>query len=96
MYLISGRNIHVRAHICEVGQEKNERGIWKWVLPYAEPCKCTSVRLGGMNTRTPIRLFKPTYVSKPLVSTDIAKIRKHYGLQCTGKENANVYQEKRL
>ena len=38
-----------------------------------------------MNTRTPIRPFKPTYVSKPLVSTDVAKIRQHYGLQCKGK-----------
>ena len=43
-----------------------------------------------MNTQTPIRSFKPTYVSKPLVSTDIAKIRKHYGLQCTGKNNENL------
>ena len=89
-HLISGCNIYVRAHICEVGQEKNERGIWKWVLPYAEPCKCTSVRMGGMNTQTPIRPFRPTYVSKPLVSSKIAKIRKHYGLQCSGKKDNNV------
>ena len=88
--LISGRNIYVRAHICEVGQEKNERGILKWILPYAEPCKCTSVRMGGMNTRTPIRPFKPTYVSKPLVSSNIAKIRKHYGLQCSGKRDKHM------
>ena len=87
VHLISGHNIQVRAHICEVGKEKDQRGIWKWVLPYAEPCKCTSVRMGGMNTRTPIRPFKPTYVSKPLASTDVAKIRKHYRLQCSGKND---------
>ena len=90
-HLISGRNFQVRAHICEVGQEKDDRGIWKWVLPYSEPCKCTSVRMGGMNTRTPIRPFKPTYVSKPLVSSDIAKIRKHYKLQCSGKNKSYIY-----
>ena len=72
--------------MCEVGQEKDENGIWKWVLPYANPCACTSVRFGGINTRTPIRPFKPTYASKPLVSTDAAKIRQHYRLHCKGKK----------
>ena len=71
--------------MCEVGKEKGENGIWKWVLPYAEACECTSVKLGGTNTMTPIRPFKPLYVSKPLVSNDVAKIRQHYGLQCNGK-----------
>ena len=71
--------------MCEVGQEKDGNGIWKWVLPYAEPCDCTSVKLGGMITKTPIRPFKPLYVSKPLVSNDVARIRQHYGLQCIGK-----------
>ena len=74
--------------MCEVGQEKNEHGIWKWVLPYAKPCDCTSIRLGGTNTRTPIRPFKPLYVSKPLVSTNVAMIRQHYGLRCKGKNDA--------
>ena len=68
--------------MCEVGQERDETGIWKWVLPYAEPCDCTSVRFGGMNTRTPMRPFKPTFADKPLVSTNIAKIRQHYDLHC--------------
>ena len=89
--IILGRNIHVRAHICEVGQEKNEQDIWKWVLPYARPCGCTSVRLGGMNTRTPIRPFKPLYVSKPLASTDVAKIRDHYGIRCKGE--SDIYSD---
>ena len=86
IYLISGYNIHVLAHICEVGQEKDEHGNWKWALPNAEPCKCTSVKLGGTNNETHMRPFKPTYVNKPLVSNEIAIIRKHYGLQCTGKD----------
>ena len=72
--------------MCEIGQEKDENDIWKWVLPYANPCTCTSVRLGGMNTRTPIRPFKPLYVTKPLVSTDVARIRQFYGLQCKRKK----------
>ena len=32
-----------------------------------------------------MRPFKPLYVSKPLVSTDVGTIRQHYGLQCKGK-----------
>ena len=75
--------------MCEVGQEKDGNGIW--VLPYAEPCDCTSVKLGGMSTKTPIRPFKPLYVSKPLVSNDVARIRQHYGLQCNGKTKTYFY-----
>ena len=85
LFFYLGRIIHVRAHACEVGQEQDEKGIWKWVLPHAKPCDCTIVRLGGMNTRTPIRPFKPSYANTPLVFTDITKIKRHYGLQCKGK-----------
>ena len=38
--------------------------------------------MGGVNTWTPIRPFKPVYVKSPLLSNDVAKIRKHYNLKC--------------
>ena len=38
--------------------------------------------MGGMNTWTPIRPFKPTYVYTPLISDDVKKIREHYKLNC--------------
>ena len=53
-----------------------------WVLPYPNPCACTEVIMGGMNTWTPIRPFKPTYVYSPLISNNIKKIRKHFNLAC--------------
>ena len=86
-FSFSGSNNYIQAHNCDVGQEKDDRGIWKWVLPYAEPCKCTSVRMGGITTQSPIRTFKKTYVSKPLVSTNVENIRKHYELRCTGEND---------
>ena len=60
----------------------------------AKPCDCTSVNLRGMNTRTPIRPFKPLYVSKPLISTDVAKISQHYGLRCKGENDAFSFRLK--
>ena len=74
--------IYVHGHICEVGREKDETNIWMWVLPYPDPCLCTEVIMGGMNTWTPIRPFKPVYASTPLISDDMQKIRKHYNLKC--------------
>ena len=74
--------IHAEAHICEVGREKDETNTWKWVLPYPDSCLCTEVIMGGINTRTPIRPFKPTYAFSPLLSDDIGKIREHYNLTC--------------
>ena len=58
--------------------------VWRWVLPYQHPCSCTSVIMGGVNTWTPIRPFKPIYVNTPLLSDDIDKIRAHYGIICVG------------
>ena len=72
----------VNAYICEVGQERNANNDWRWVLPYPNPCECTSVIMGGVNTWTPIRPFVPTYVLSPLISHDIKAIRAHYGLEC--------------
>ena len=72
------------AHICEVGRERDESNTWRWVLPYQHPCECTKIIMGGVNTWTPIRPFKPTYVNTPLLSDDVDKIRKHYGLDCDG------------
>ena len=78
--------MYIRAHVCEVGRERDENGVWKGVLPNANLCDCTGVRLGGINTRTPIRPFKPLDVTKPHVSTNFAKIRPFYELQCNGKK----------
>ena len=85
--MIPGPQHQVRAHYCDVGREKDLHGNWRWVLPYRDPCKCTKVRLGGMNIDTPERSFNPVYVNEPLVSDNIEKIRDHYGLQlqCKGK-----------
>ena len=80
----AGNLLHVGAHICEVGRERDESSTWRWVLPYQHPCDCTEVIMGGVNTWTPIRPFKPTYVNTPLLSDDVDEIRKHYGLDCNG------------
>ena len=74
--------IVVDAHICEVGRERDQHNEWKWVLPYPNPCECTSVIMGGLNTWTPIRPFIPVYVKSPLFSDDVNEIREHYGLAC--------------
>ena len=81
--------IYAHGHICEVGREKDETDTWMWVLPYPNPCLCTEIIMGGMNTWTPIRPFKPVYASTPLISDDVEKIRKHYNLKCE-KQGKNI------
>ena len=81
-----GYLVQVNANICEVGRERNQYNEWKWVLPYPDPCSCTKIIMGGMNTWTPIRPFVPTYVNTPLLSEDLKAIRSHYGLECNEGE----------
>ena len=80
--------IKVNASICEVGREKNEDNVWKWVLPYPDPCVCTRVIMGGMDTWKPIRPIVPAFTETPLLSNDVNAIRAHYGLRCeTGSKS---------
>ena len=74
--------IYTHGHTCEVGREKDETNTWMWVLPYPDPCLCTKVIMGGMNTWTPMRPFKPVYAKSPLLSDDVKEIRMHYNLKC--------------
>ena len=76
--------INVNAYICEVRPEREhtKKCKLKWILESPTPCDCTSVVMGGFNTRIPERLCAPVAVDNPLVSDDINSIRKHYGLQC--------------
>ena len=78
----TGSIVQVNPHICEIGQERDQYNVWKWVLPYPDPCKCTEVIMGDMNTCTHIRPFQPTYADSPLLSNDIKAIREHYQLVC--------------
>ena len=68
-----------------MGRERNQLDEWKWVLPYLDPCGCTRVIMGGMNTWTPIRTYVPTYADSPFWSEDMKAIRMHYGLECGEK-----------
>ena len=78
----TGHLTRVDANTCEVANERNRHNEWKWVLPYPNPCGCTKIIMGGMNTWTPIRPFVPTYVETPLLSHDVDEIRRHYRLKC--------------
>ena len=85
-YLLLGPHMHVQGHTCLVGQEKDRDNKWRWVLPYEDPCACTSVMTGGVNIETPERSFDPMYVEKPLRSNNIEEIREHYNLKCKGRK----------
>ena len=82
--------LRTNAYICEVGSERNENNEYRWVLPYSNPCECTSVIMGGVNTWTPIRPFLPVYAVSPLISDDINAIREHYGIKCEGESKLTV------
>ena len=78
LFLFSDIFLEVEAYICKVGREKDETQVFHWVLPCGHLCECTKILMGGMNTWTPIRPFKPTYVNSPLLSDDVDEIRTHY------------------
>ena len=71
--------------ICFAGLESNPEpgGKLRWMIPMADPCKCTEVRLGGMYNPTLTRPFEVKYLDTSLQSSDSNEIKKW--LNCPGK-----------
>ena len=84
-WCLKGSQMQVSAHSCLVGQERDLDNKWRWVLPYENPCACTSVMTGGVNFETPERSFDPVYVNSSLRSDNINEIRNHFNINCQGK-----------
>ena len=85
----SERQHLVSSHICEIGKTLNKQGLYLWVLPDPDPCGCTSVTFGVhggcWKNSPPVIPPDAIYVDKPLVSRNVGKIRRYYGLICQGK-----------
>ncbi|XP_071797803.1 uncharacterized protein [Asterias amurensis] len=67
-----------QAMICSIGQEPDAANgnKFRWVIPVSDPCECTKIRMGGLNTRTPARPFNVTYHDTPFINDDYKKIWK--------------------
>ncbi len=74
------------AMVCLIGREPDSNAArrYRWVIPVEDPCKCTEIRPGGINNRTPGRHFKVIYFDTLLVSKSPMEIRKW--LNCSGKK----------
>ncbi|XP_033630815.1 uncharacterized protein LOC117292775 [Asterias rubens] len=66
-----------KAMVCQMGQEPDSNAAhrYRWVIPVEDPCKCTEIRPGGINTRTPGRNFKVIYFDTILISNSPKEIR---------------------
>ncbi|XP_071795749.1 uncharacterized protein [Asterias amurensis] len=71
------------AMVCSISQEHDPSAgnIYRWVVPVEDPCRCTEIRMGGMNTRTPCRNFKVIYFDIPMSTADEV----HNLLNCSGE-----------
>ena len=58
--------------VCTIGLEPDPSAgnIYRWVIPVEDPCSCTEIQLGGMNTRTPGRNFEVIYFDVLMSSAD--------------------------
>ena len=73
--------------VCFIESEYNPRSNepHRWVLPADDPCKCTSIRLGGMmsHAASRYRQVKLNYLDKIILSDDPQEIRAFFN--CPGK-----------
>ena len=78
--------MNIKGYTCKLTPERDQKDPEKckviWVLNYPNPCECTSVVMGGFNTRIPDRSFVPGSAYTPFLSDDISIIREHYGILC--------------
>ena len=74
-------DIQVNGKSCEVGIHLDQFNEWKWVLPYPDPCTCTKVIMGGVNTWNFGHPFMRTYDSS-LFSDDVNEFLDQLLLTC--------------
>ncbi|XP_038061206.1 uncharacterized protein LOC119731954 [Patiria miniata] len=67
-----------QAMYCEIGQEPDpaSQNRYRWVIPVKDPCQCTEVRVGSLNTRAPCGPFDVRYYDTFLHSSNQTEIRK--------------------
>ncbi|XP_033628169.1 fibrinogen-like protein 1 [Asterias rubens] len=70
----------VSSEVCYYGNEPDPShgNKLRWVLPVRDPCRCTVIRIGGMNSVTPKRAFQPKYEDQPFTTKDVTEIRKKF------------------
>ncbi|XP_071790814.1 techylectin-5A-like [Asterias amurensis] len=70
----------VSSEVCHYGNEPDPShgNKLRWVLPVRDPCRCTVIRLGGMNSMTPKRAFQPKYEDQPFTTKEVTEIRKKF------------------
>ena len=73
-----------KAMSCSIGQEPDpeSHNRYRWLIPVEDPCQCTQIQLGGVNTRTPCRPFNVTYYDTFLLSNNTQEIQQW--LNCSG------------
>ncbi|XP_038061158.1 uncharacterized protein LOC119731931 [Patiria miniata] len=76
--LLIARLRRTQAMYCEIGQEPDPacQNRYRWVIPVKDPCQCTEVRVGSLNTRAPCRPFDIKYYDTFLHSSNQTEIRK--------------------
>ena len=86
----------VSSEVCYYGNEPDPShgNKLRWVLPVRDPCRCTVIRIGGMNSVTPKRAFQPKYEDQPFTTKDVTEIRKKFN--CSGKLQKGRYLGKTL
>ncbi|XP_022110422.1 EGF-like repeat and discoidin I-like domain-containing protein 3 [Acanthaster planci] len=75
---------------CLMEQEPDpaSQNRYRWLLPVEEPCQCSEVKIGPLNTRVPYRPFTVTYYDALLISSNPVEIQSW--LNCTGVFTCSV------
>ena len=84
--------MNIEALVCGLQRERDNYFVWRWVLPYSDPCQCSSVILGEITRNPPTRVFEPLYTTCLMFSYDVTAIRKHYEIECdVGSELLTIF-----
>ena len=82
----------VAANVCYFGQEMDERGKLRWMMPaaeYQDRCSCTRIEIGGINPRQQKRSHDPYYTDHPMFTDEVDRIRDYFN--CKGEYYLWVY-----
>ncbi|XP_038064693.1 uncharacterized protein LOC119735073 [Patiria miniata] len=91
--IMLGATVTTAAMVCYFGQapDPESNDALRWMIPIEDPCRCTEVKLGGVNTRTSRLPFKVKYYDTFLRSRNSDEIQAW--LNCNASSPRPVFSD---
>ncbi|XP_072046630.1 uncharacterized protein [Amphiura filiformis] len=84
------------AEVCYMGKQLDSTGLMRWSLPYSDPCICTKILLGGLNTHPVFTYEAYTSIDDPIIYMTLSEQDIKHNFSCKTLAYEDITPQARL